>query len=256
MVWTIRYGDREQQLAEGTQLVGRDSSCAVRLEDDLVSRRHAALTVGAEGVSIRDLGSRNGVYLQQRRLPPEEDVRLFHGDTCVIGTTSVMVLKKRAHKLSTVQASMSDAHDSRPPAVTGSATLYEKFLAEADRSFAQGNLDRFATATHLLLESLGTALREGRTDDAALAAATRHALKLAELRGVEWIDQLLMVYDDLMLAPSIDMVTSMQRLFRDHGWRCDRLDRYVARIGPVLGDAGPRGRALLGQLETLRRLQA
>lgn len=256
MVWTVRHGDREQPLGEGTQLVGRDSSCPVRLDDELVSRRHAAFTVGAEGVSIRDLGSRNGVYLKNRRLPPHEDIRLFHGDTCVIGTTNLVVLKKRARGLATVQASMSDAHDSQPPEVTGSATLYEKFLSEADRSFAQGNLDRFATATHLLLESLGVALRDGRTDDAALAAATRHALKLAELRGVEWIDQLVMVYDALMLAPSIDMITSMQRLFREHQWRCDRLDRYVERIGPVLDDAGPRGRALRGQLETLRRMQA
>lgn len=255
MGWVVRYGDRELPLTEGTHVIGRDSTCSIALDDELVSRRHAMFVVTADGVSVRDLGSKNGVLLKYCRLSNEE-VRLSHGDTCLIGATNLIVLKKRTGRLRTIQEGLSDAHDSQPPAVTGSAVLHERFLAEADRSFAQGNLDRFATATHLLLEALGGALRDGRTDDAALASATRHALKLAELRGVEWIDQLLMLYDALLLVPSIDTITSMQRLFGANDWRCERLDRYVDRIGPVLTDAGPRGRALLGQLESLRRMQA
>lgn len=253
--WVIRYGDREHALTEGTHLVGRDEGCHIRLDDELVSRQHASFVVGAEGVSVCDLGSRNGVFLKYRRLFPNEMVRLFHGDTCLIGSTNFILLRARTRRLDTMQVRVADVTGHRTPERTDGASLISHFLADADRSLAEGDVDRFATATHLLLEALGVALPEGRSDDAALAAATRHALKLAELRGLEWVDQLLALYDALLLAPSIEMVTSMQRLFRENDWRCPRLDRYVERIGPVLDDAGPRGRALLGQLESLRRLQ-
>ncbi len=254
--WVLRWGEHETALEVGTHLVGRDPDCLVRLDDDgLASRRHAEIVVDVDGVSVRDLGSRNGVFLRYRRLEPHEEARLFHGDTCLVGATNLVLLRKRTRRLDTIDMRV-PSPSSHPPEPTGSVVLYEKFLADADRASAKGDHDACATATHLLLELLGDALSNGRSDEAALASATRHALRLAELRGVEWIDQLLALYDRVLLVPTIETVTTMQRLFGANAWRSERLDGYVTRIGPVLSDAGPRGRALLGQLEALRRLQA
>src|SRR5438046_1266634 len=51
--------------AEGDLLIGRDASCAVHLEGNDVSRRHAALTRTSPDadVILRDLDSRNGIHV-------------------------------------------------------------------------------------------------------------------------------------------------------------------------------------------------
>lgn len=60
-------------------VMGRAEGCDLRLEDDTASRRHAELIVGADGVTVRDLGSRNGTYVNdhaalQPRLVTDGDV--------------------------------------------------------------------------------------------------------------------------------------------------------------------------------------
>src|SRR6201986_5630019 len=49
------------------QMIGRDEACAVHLTGNDVSRRHAVLRTAPEGgVTLADLGSRNGVRLNGR----------------------------------------------------------------------------------------------------------------------------------------------------------------------------------------------
>jgi len=52
---TLRY-----PLEAGENLVGSSPGCAVRIKHPSISRRHAAVTVTEDGVSIEDLGSANG----------------------------------------------------------------------------------------------------------------------------------------------------------------------------------------------------
>lgn len=55
---------REILLAEdGETIVGRGPECGVRVDDDRVSRRHAALTPGPCGWTVSDLGSKNGTLI-------------------------------------------------------------------------------------------------------------------------------------------------------------------------------------------------
>lgn len=62
-------GDRRFPLA-GTDVlvVGRDLACEVPILDPGVSRRHAEVRVGAKGVDLTDLGSRNGTWINGRRV--------------------------------------------------------------------------------------------------------------------------------------------------------------------------------------------
>lgn len=59
---------RAHLLPYGTHLVGRQGRVTVRLEHDDVSRHHARLEVTPEGVLVSDAGSKNGVWVGERRV--------------------------------------------------------------------------------------------------------------------------------------------------------------------------------------------
>ena len=61
MKHVLRYKQHDIELSEGKFVIGRAASCQLSLDDPLVSRHHAQLTVEAELITVEDLGSRNGV---------------------------------------------------------------------------------------------------------------------------------------------------------------------------------------------------
>jgi len=56
-----------------------------------VSRHHAVLTARNSRVTIRDLGSSNGTYLNGGRLEPNKDYRMRHGDFLTLGKLEMQV---------------------------------------------------------------------------------------------------------------------------------------------------------------------
>ena len=68
-----------------TTTIGRDEGCEIRVDDLTVSRRHATLH-GAEGdLSVRDLGSTNGTWVNDERVPPHEARPMTPGDLLRVG---------------------------------------------------------------------------------------------------------------------------------------------------------------------------
>lgn len=63
-------------------LVGRHPECDVRLDLPSVSRRHCCLALAYDRLSIRDLGSRHGVWVNGERA---EEAPLRPGDEIAIG---------------------------------------------------------------------------------------------------------------------------------------------------------------------------
>jgi pSer/pThr/pTyr-binding forkhead associated (FHA) protein len=63
--------------------VGRDSESDIFLDDVTVSRNHAVLVVTGEAVTLQDLGSLNGTYVNRRRIDAPE--ALVDGDELQIG---------------------------------------------------------------------------------------------------------------------------------------------------------------------------
>src|SRR5688500_6746739 len=59
---------KDFRLREGTCTVGSGSQCDLVIEDPTVSRSHAEFTLVPEGVLVRDLGSRNGVFYVGQRI--------------------------------------------------------------------------------------------------------------------------------------------------------------------------------------------
>jgi DNA-binding winged helix-turn-helix (wHTH) protein len=96
--WVV-WRDRPIALSRGDNLVGRDASCAVWIDESGVSRRHARIRVPADSVSasedatVEDLNSTNGTFL--RGQPVSGAVRLHDGDTLGVGP-EVLVFRTRA----------------------------------------------------------------------------------------------------------------------------------------------------------------
>ena len=62
-------GDQTFELPEGrTLVVGRGLASDIAIYDPTISRRHAELTVGADGVEVKDLGSSNGTCINGARV--------------------------------------------------------------------------------------------------------------------------------------------------------------------------------------------
>lgn len=72
----------EFPLTEGTAFVGRDPACDVQLDHAKVSRRHLECKVERGKVSIRDLGSRNGTFVNDVQV---QETTLKHGDIVKVG---------------------------------------------------------------------------------------------------------------------------------------------------------------------------
>lgn len=70
-------------------IVGRDETADIMLDDDLVSRRHVKIRRDWAGVSVEDLGSRNGLKVNKRRVTR---VTLKDRDEVQIGSVKLLFI--------------------------------------------------------------------------------------------------------------------------------------------------------------------
>jgi DNA-binding CsgD family transcriptional regulator len=90
--WLIIPGldcdEHSYHVVEGRQVLGRSLSCAFRLNHPTVSSRHAELLLCGESLSVRDLGSRNGTYVDETRI---EHATLGLGQSLRLGLVILQV---------------------------------------------------------------------------------------------------------------------------------------------------------------------
>jgi len=77
---------RECVLWLGETVAGR-GNVDLQFADGFMSRRHALFEAEADGVTVRDLGSANGTFVGEKRIPAEETVPLSESDVVRIGQT-------------------------------------------------------------------------------------------------------------------------------------------------------------------------
>src|SRR5512140_3268329 len=89
MAFRLRYLAHDLELPLGEFVVGRSTECQLSLDDPLVSRRHAVMRVRRDGVTVQDLGSRNGVLVNGVKINGERE--LAAGDKVSIGSQDMVL---------------------------------------------------------------------------------------------------------------------------------------------------------------------
>ena len=79
---------REWLLSEGSNVVGRDQDCAVRIDSTAISRHHARIIVTRGEATVEDLGSKNGTYVNGQRV--QQPVAIEEGGRIRVGAVTMI----------------------------------------------------------------------------------------------------------------------------------------------------------------------
>lgn len=99
--WIVFQGT-DWPLRPGKNVLGRDPSADVQIDHQTVSRRHATIDVQPDGVTIEDLSSKNGTFIDGVQLTGSQP--LTTRQTIVLGDASI-VFRNARERTSTVTAS-------------------------------------------------------------------------------------------------------------------------------------------------------
>ncbi len=76
---------KEIEVGQEKFLIGRSDSCQLRPKSESVSRKHCIIAVQDGRVLVQDLKSRNGTFVNEKRLPPDKAKVLKDGDLLRVG---------------------------------------------------------------------------------------------------------------------------------------------------------------------------
>ncbi len=112
------------EVPAGATIVGRDVTCALRLDDEGISRRHLCLVRSGDEIFVEDLGSSNGTALNGE--PLAGTARLRDRDVLEVGSYRLVlrIVSEREDETSTRrEASLVDfGAIKKPRTPTGRAT--------------------------------------------------------------------------------------------------------------------------------------
>ena len=144
-----KYQGGEYPLGESGELViGRSSDQDMVLVEDMVSRKHARLTLAPGQVAIADLGSTNGTFVNGERV---STAQLREGDRVLIGTSILRLIAVPRAKGALVDPRSSQAMLERTSAAQEKKT--------GPRSSVQGRLEEVPLVD--LLQLLSTSKKTG-----------------------------------------------------------------------------------------------
>lgn len=243
--FVLRHGPREHELPLGRYLIGRSESCQLALDDPLVSRQHAALIVGDDGVVLEDLGSRNGVKVNGTR--SEGSRRLELGDRVAIGANELVLAQLKPEPGATTLV--------QPPTMRLPAFGLVGSLAE--KALALGRTDEAEKLIGSQLEQLAHEADDPqrKLDVQALERGAEYALMLASATGSQrWVDVVLRLHYALGRPCTAVVVDALHVILRKLKQpNPTELRRYVALLHARSDELTPADRFVLNRLEGLER---
>lgn len=246
MKHVLRYKHHDIDLSEGKFVIGRAATCQLSLDDPLVSRHHAQLTVEGEVVTVEDLGSRNGVKVNGEFINGRYSVQ--DKDQLVIGGQELKYLARREHM-----------GDTLIQPATQRVPTFGLLGILADKAFALGRADEAERLLTELLDQVLADLEAGREVNPELfERSTEYAMKLASATGsARWVEYLFRAFAAVRKPCPVDIVDELYSLVR----RVERvslsaLRTYIEVLRENLGAMGPAERFLVSRIEGLERLVA
>lgn len=227
----------EVALPPGKLVMGRGSRCHIVIDDLLASREHARITVSEDSVVVEDLGSTNGVYVNEQRI--HAPTLVAPGDRMVVGTQELEVRDRAAEPRPDMRATdlkdlamvvPSQPHspllgmdepgfEPAPPKVDGQVQTEKADIVTtlgrlADRMLTMG---RFEAAERVLQGQLHEVLAGARCGRSVppdvFDVVVDYGLRLAEVtRKAAWVNyvvELHMIATRVMAGPVITRLSAL-----------------------------------------------
>jgi hypothetical protein len=242
MRYLLRYKQHDFDLNKGEIVLGRGATCELALDDPMVSRAHARLTIKGDDVVLEDLGSRNGVKVNGARVQGSRV--LAHGDQILIGSQEMVLLTRREAAADTLV---------QPPTERG--TGFGLLGALADKALGLGRGDEVERLVGAQLEQLLADLEARKSVEGELVErASDYALSIAtSTQNSRWIDFIFRVYAALRRPCPARIVDELYTLVRKVQRPTPGAVREYLNVLRSLG-LGPADRFLVNRIEGLERL--
>lgn len=294
MAYRLRYLAHDFELPVGEFVVGRSAECQLAVDDPLVSRKHAILRVTLAGVTVADLGSRNGVVVNGVRISGNQP--LGDGDRIVIGSQEMTLHKIDEHRPSArgrvdqdyrratqtlgavnvndmravmepplpippivPSAPVPSSSASKPADLSRGVNTFRLLGGVADKALAMGRTEEAERILQALLLEIRKRAGDGVTVDGEVAEyAARYAARLAgaTAKGA-WVDYVFELYTLVkrpIPAPVVDELYTVVR--RVKTLDLGTLRSYLAVLRGMASGFGPAERFLMQRIEGLERLGA
>jgi predicted component of type VI protein secretion system len=79
------------KLGDGVTSIGRHDDCLIRIKSSQVSRKHCELFEAADKLTLRDLGSSNGTFVNGKKVSGQQVLK--HGDEVTVGAVTLRVAR-------------------------------------------------------------------------------------------------------------------------------------------------------------------
>jgi pSer/pThr/pTyr-binding forkhead associated (FHA) protein len=284
MAYRLRYLAHDFELPAGEFIVGRSAECQLAVDDPLVSRKHAVLRVTPTGVTVSDLGSRNGVVVNGNKIDGPHE--LGDGDKIGIGSQEMTLHRLDEHRPSArervdqdyrratqtlgavnvgdLRAVMDSPAAGGPPSgkpaeVSRGVNTFRLLGGVADKALAMGRTEEAERILQALLLEIRKRAEDGVGVDAEVAEyAARYAARLAgaTAKGA-WVDYVFDLYAMLkrpLPAPVVDELYTVVRKVKSLD--LPRLRSYLGVLRDLAPTFGPAERFLMQRIEGLERLGA
>ena len=215
----------------GEIVIGRNPECQICITDDAqVSRRHAVLRVTKSGVTIEDLGSANGIYVDDDRVAGSR--ALSGGERIRIGAHQLRLTSGAGperdaeapsaddHKLKTTVSSEDDS-------ARTSSEVFGLLGNVIDKALSLGDLEEAERILRPVVKMLrDEAARDGTLDHSAAEQAAVYAIKVAvATRSGRFIDALIDLYAIVRRPMPTPLIDELYRVIR----QVDRVDVLLLR---------------------------
>jgi hypothetical protein len=242
----LRHRGLDIELRPGDFVVGRSSECDLVLDDRLVSRRHARFEIDAESVRVEDLGSRNGVLVNDVRAAGV--VALRDLDRVTIGGHQLVLVDIAPSKVRgpsteptplAITVTLPGPRDRRGQHDAEETTSMATLLALAERAWDFSGPEEAERTLRLVRDAMLERAQKRRLGRSSLAHASSIALRVAQARNhaawLDWVFALHTAAETPIDAESSEVLVRLLPEVLDVDPVA--LDAYVARmreLAPVL----------------------
>jgi predicted component of type VI protein secretion system len=182
-------------------LIGRAKECALRAGSEAISRQHCAITRHADHYTVKDLGSRNGTYVNDERIAAE--VNLEAGNELRVGPLKFRVdmLAEKAAKLEAPAAvapalptlAPANGNTKKQPPVKDIADVVQRTINKSD-STSEDDVSRWLLGINDI--DGPETLKETQSLRAEETRTNMHRVTMSEASTIEDVSKVLDEADD------------------------------------------------------------